>query len=554
MEKCTEKVLKESNEKEISLNGWIGKVRNLGKIIFFELKNNGTNKQIVVKEKEEIKKIISLKSGDLINVTGILKLKENNNSNAEKMEVLLKSSRLINKTIALPFEIKDLNLKEDNRYRYRYLDLRRDESRKIIITKHELLNFIRNFFYNEKFIEIETPILSQSSPEGAKTFTVQSNIKDKFYTLPQSPQIFKQILMIGGFEKYYQVAKSFRKEDARSNRQLEFLQLDIEISFPKKDYIFNLIEKMMRGVLINVFEKEEENISFEKITFSECFEKYGSDKPDLRNSITISNFQFKLMMNSEDKVSGMKEKGIFVKRELKNTETEEIISQIRNEKDEFEYIIFNKINNLLNIIYQKKQIKLDNNFKNDIEDGSYIIIKGDSKKVNEILGKIRNILGKNAIEKNEKKYMFLWIIDWPLFEYSEEKNKIIALRHPFTIPKEEYINKLYENELNPLSIITDSYDLVCNGEEFASGSLRIHNRDLQQRVFRILGFSENESEKHFGYFLKALEFAAPPHGGIGIGIERMLFIFLGLKNLKEAIAFPKNADGSCSLTGTPNSI
>jgi aspartyl-tRNA synthetase len=549
-----DKNLKELSKEEISLNGWIEKIRNLGKIVFFELKSNGTSKQIVVKEKEEIKKINSLKSGDLINVIGILKLKEDNNSDAEKMEVLLKSSKLVNKTITLPFEIKDLNLKEDNRYHYRYLDLRRDESRKVIIAKHELLNFIRNFFYNEKFIEIETPILSQSSPEGAKTFTVQSNIKDRFYTLPQSPQIFKQILMISGFEKYYQIAKSFRKEGARSNRQLEFLQLDIEISFPKKNYIINLIEKMMREILINIFEKKEEDISFEKMTFNECFEKYGSDKPDLRNSITISNFQFKLMINSEDEIQRISEKGIFIKRELKNTEVEEVISQIRNENDELEYIIFNKFNNSLNIIYQKGKNEVNNNFKSNIGDGSYIIIKGKNQKVNELLGKTRNILGKNEIKENEKKYIFLWITDWPLFEYSEEKNKIIALRHPFTMPKEEYLDKLDENEFDPLSIITDSYDLVCNGEEFASGSLRIHKRDLQQKVFKILGFSENELEKHFGYFLKALEFAAPPHGGIGIGIERMLLVFLNLKNLKETVAFPKNIDGSCSLTGAPNSI
>lgn len=553
--------LKELNGKEISLNGWIKKIRKLGKLMFFDLQCEEGDIQIIVWEEKIIKEISEyLQTGDLININGNVKLKKSKDKNLEEeFEILLNSWKLINKTINLPFEIKDdLDLKEDNKYKYRYLDLRRDKSKKIILIKNEFLHYIRNFLYNEKFTEIETPILSQSSPEGANTFIVPSNLKNRFYTLPQSPQIFKQILMISGFKKYYQIAKTFRNEDARSNRQLEFLQLDVEMSFASQEYIFNLTEKLMTGFLENFLKINKEKITFESLTFEECFSNYGSDKPDLRNPIKIKNFNFKLTSSGKNENLNNIERGIFIDNNLE-INWEEIKEIINNKilKSKFEFSLIEKYDNEINIILNNTEENFhDEKLLKDYEDGSYILIGGERKIVLDLLSKIRSTFNKLFINISEesKEYKFLWITDWPLFEYSKEEKKIIALRHPFTLPKEKYIEKIINEKIDPLSIKTESYDLVCNGEEFASGSLRIYKRDLQEKIFEILGFNKEESENHFGYFLKALEFAAPPHGGIGLGIERMLVTFLNLKNLKETIAFPKNIDGTCSLTGTPNLI
>ncbi|WNE41368.1 MAG: Aspartate--tRNA ligase [Mycoplasmataceae bacterium] len=553
--------LKDLNNKEISLNGWIKKIRKLGKLMFFDLQCEEEDVQVIVWDEKIIKEINeSLQTGDLININGNVKLKKSKkNSSEEEFEILLNSWKLINKTIQLPFEIKDdLDLKEDNKYKYRYLDLRRDKSKKIILIKNELLHYIRNFFYNENFTEIETPILSQSSPEGANTFIVPSNLKNRFYTLPQSPQIFKQILMISGFKKYYQIAKTFRNENARSNRQLEFLQLDVEMSFASQKYIFNLIEKLMNGFLENILKINKEKITFESLTFEECFNNYGNDKPDLRNPIKIKNFDFKITSLGKNENLKNIERGIFINNNLEINweEIKEIINNI-SLKSKFEFSLIEKYDDEINVILDnlKENLSSEKLLKN-CEDGSYILIGGEKNIVLDLLSKIRNTFNKLFINNSEglKEYKFLWITDWPLFEYNEEENKIISLRHAFTLPKEEYIEKIMSGKIDPLLIKTESYDLVCNGEEFASGSLRIYKRDLQEKIFEILGFDKENSENNFGYFLKALEFAAPPHGGIGLGIERMLVTFLNLKNLKETIAFPKNIDGTCSLTGAPNLI
>lgn len=554
--------LKELKNKEISINGWVKKIRKLGKLVFFNLQGEEINDiQIIVKDKIIIEEIEnSLNSGDLIKVTGEVRSKINTSENQkEEFEILLKSWNLINKTIQLPFEIRDdLDLKEDNRYRYRYLDLRREKSKKILIEKHNFLHYIRNFFYNEEFVEIETPILSQFSPEGAKTFLVPSNLKNRFYTLAQSPQIFKQILMISSFKKYYQIAKTFRNEDARSNRQLEFLQLDVEMSFPNQEYYFELIEKMLIGFLTNHLKVERKKITFDFLTFEECMNNYGSDKPDLRNPIKIIDFGFNSssIINNQPRNYNYVEKGIFIEKDIENKIEE--IKKIFIEENIKNFFIIKKNRGSIEELYSKSTESYIKSSLEGFKEGYFIISRDLNNKVLNSLSKIINLFNDLFIEKENsenlnKEYKFLWITDWPLFEYSEEKNKIVSLRHPFTLPKEEYISKIMsEKPFDFLSIKSEAYDLVCNGEEIASGSLRIYQRQLQEKIFEILGFSKEEMEKHFGYFLKALEFAAPPHGGIGMGIERMLAIFLNLKSLKETIAFPKNIDGTCSLTGAPN--
>lgn len=347
--------------------------------------------------------------------------------------------QLVNASKELPFEIKDnVTINEDTRYRYRYLDLRCPSSKKLLLIKDLFCHELRNFLHKQEFIEVETPILAQSSPEGANCFLVPSKLKNRYYTLPQSPQIFKQLLMVGGLGKYYQIAKSFRNEDARSNRQIEFSQLDLEISFTSVKEIKKFIEKLLKSILKKVFGYQIKT-PFPTLTYQEVMKKYGTDKPDLRNS-----------------------------------------------------------------------------------------------------------------SKSEKELKFLWITDWPLFEYNHETKKYDNFRHPFTIPQKKYIKSFLSDKIKPEKIICEALDLVCNGEEILSGSVRIYQRELQEKVLETLGYNSEEREKHFGYFLQALEFAAPPHGGIGLGIDRLLAIICEVKNLKELIAFPKNIDGTCSLTGTPD--
>ncbi|HXN54507.1 MAG TPA: aspartate--tRNA ligase [Mycoplasmatales bacterium] len=531
-------------KKIVNISGWIIGVRNLGKITFLVIRDgNGKNVQIVIKKKNLIKEINeNLKNGHLVKINGFYndKIKGNNEHiKVEDKEILLTKWKLISKSSNLPFEIKDrLELKEENKYKYRYIDLRRNRSRLPIVIKSRFLKYIRNKLDNKGFIEIDTPILSQYSPEGAKSFIVPSNEKGKFYTLPQSPQIFKQILMISGFSKYYQIAKTFRNENARSNRQPEFLQLDIEFWFAKEKEIFKLVKVLLEKFLIKELNIDKKNILFKKLTFEKCLETYGSDKPDLRNPLIIQkskNLRF-ILLNKDN---------------LNHKVLKKIKDEIKIDRNAY---IISKLNENIEIIYANKKItKNIKKFskKNDRKDGIYIISNCKEKNNSlDILGRIRSSLSDIFIPKNQI-YNFLWINNWPLFKKGNGKYE--SFRHPFTMPKKNYLKAISNNDSNKMNKMKcEAYDLVCNGEEIASGSLRINDWELQKKIFQILGFKEEEIEKYFGYFLKALSFAAPPHGGIGLGIERIIATFLNLKNLKETIPFPKNIDGSCSLTGTPN--
>jgi len=421
--------------KSVVLYVWINRIRKLGNLLFFIGQDSSGYLQIIVKEKKLIDNLKKINRGDLLKIKGIIK----NKKGAQKeIEIELKKFQLINPSKKLPFEIKDeVSINEDTRYRYRYLDLRRPKSKNLLRIKNQFLHEARNFLHKKGFIEVETPILSQSSPEGAKCFLVPSNFDNRYYTLPQSPQIFKQLLMVGGLDRYYQIAKSFRNEDARSNRQIEFSQLDLEMTLASSRQIMRIIENLLQTVLKKVFGYQVKT-PFSRLTYQQAITKYGNDKPDLRT---------------------------------------------------------------------------------------------DSK---------RNQLN------------FVWITDWPLFEYNQETKKYETARHPFTTPQKKYIRPLLSGKVKLEKVICEAFDLVCNGEEILSGGLRIHQHELQKKVLEILGYNQQEQAENFGYFLQALEFAAPPHGGFGMGIDRLLAIILNTNNLKELIAFPKNIDGTCSLTGTPN--
>ena len=435
--------LEKINQKVI-LAVWIIDINKQGNSLWFITSQDSSSYiQIVVKNKELISRLKERSKGDLLEVQGIIKKKvpEKKKEHLEELEIELTEFQLINANSSKESSLFPLiDVKEDKKYRYRYLDLRNPSSKNLLLIKNQFCYELRKFFHEREFVDIETPTLANSSPEGAKCFVVPSNLKNRYYTLPQSAQIFKQLLMVSGFDKYYQIAKSFRNEDARSNRQTEFSQLELEMSFTTSQQIRQLIEEMLETVLRNVFGYQIK-IPFPTLTYREVMKKYGTDKPDLCSKL-----------------------------------------------------------------------------------------------------------------KNEKKLKFLWITDWPLFEYNKESKKYETARHPFTIPQEKYIKPLLANQIKPEKVICEAFDLVCNGEEILSGGMRIHQAELQAKVLEILGYSKKEQAENFGYFLQALEFAAPPHGGIGLGIDRLLAVILNTNNLKELIAFPKNIDGTCSLTGTPNLI
>ncbi|MCE8159297.1 MAG: hypothetical protein I3270_01855 [Candidatus Moeniiplasma glomeromycotorum] len=417
-------------DKRVSLYLWINQIRRKKIALFIEGQDSSGEIQIVVKKEELINQLKgTIKRGDLLKVEGIIKKKE---GREEKVEMGLESYQIINPSKELPFGNEE-KINEDIRYHYRYLDLRRPASKNPLLIKNEFGYQLRKFLHEQKFMEVETPILAHDSPEGAQGFLVPGNTPNYHYVLPQSPQIYKQLLMVAGLDKYYQIAKSFRNEDARSNRQIEFSQLDLEMSFTNLKELMNLVEKMLKTVLKAVFNYSLAT-PFPTLTYQQALEKYNTDKPDLRS---------------------------------------------------------------------------------------------------------------NSTDPHE--LSFCWITDWPLFEYNSESKKYESLRHPFTAPQVEFITPLLNNEVELAKVKGEAFDLVCNGEEILSGSLRIYQRDLQAKVLSILGYSSTEQEKHFGFFLQALEFAAPPHGGFGMGIDRLLAVILGTKNLKELIAFPKNMDGICPL-------
>lgn len=426
--------------KKIRLIVWITRIKKLSSLFFINVIDSHSSLQVVINNKN-IKNIDRLSKGDLLEIYGIIRKKIEKNNIKFVPELELISFKLLNKSSNLPFDIEENKgfVNEDTRFHNRYLDLRKFGVKKKLVIKSEFIHWIRFFLHKKGFLEIETPILSQKSLEGANCFLVLSNFKDRFYTLPQSPQIFKQMLMIGGMNKYYQIAKSFRNEDSRSNRQIEFLQLDLEASFFSSKKIMKLIENLLRKTISKIF-GERFLLSFDIITYNYAINKYGSEKIDLRK------------------------------------------------------------------------------------------------------------------EKNSNKLNFLWIINYPMFVWDSSEKKYKFFRHPFTNLKDKNtIDKFLRGKAKYEDILTDSFDLICNGEEIISGSTRINNRELQEKILGVVGYEREKKEKEFGYFLRALEFAPPSHGGFGMGIDRILSILLDTK-IKELIAFPKNIDGTCPLTKTPNFI
>ena len=556
---------------EVVLSGWISKVRDLGHFVFIDLRDRYGITQILLNEEisgvelfEESKKY---KNEWVIKVTGKVMERSSKNKNIPTGDVEVQATKIevLSRAKQLPFEIDETgNLNENTRLTYRYLDIRRPKMLNNIIKRNDMLFSIRKFMNENGFLDIDTPILAKATPEGARDFIVPSRInKGDFYALPQSPQLFKQILMVAGVDKYYQLAKCFRDEDLRADRQPEFTQLDLEMSFVKQEDVINTTEALAKSVFKDVTGIEITE-KFERMTYDDAMNFYGSDKPDLR-------FDMKLIdLSKEVKECGF---GVF-ESALTNGGNVKAIVAPNGEKFSRKYI--KDLEEFVKTYYRAKglaYIKLNENgeinspiakffteeklneiiSKLGIKNNEIALILADTYKiVHDGLGALRLKLGEELELIDKDSFKFLWVVDFPMFEWSEEENRYKAQHHPFTSIKEEDRKYLDTNELDKIK--TDSYDIVLNGYEIGGGSIRIHDEELQGKVFEKLGFTKEELETNFGFFLEVLKYGVPPHGGLAFGIDRWLMAMLKENSIKEVIPFPKTNKGQDLMTGAPAEV
>ncbi len=556
---------------EVILSGWVSKVRDLGHFTFIDLRDRYGITQILVNEevsgKELFEEARKLKNEWVIKVTGKVAERSSKNKNIPTgdIEVEAKNIEILSRSKQLPFEIDETgNLNENMRLTYRYLDIRRPKMLNNIIKRNDMLFSIRKFMNENGFLDIDTPILAKATPEGARDFVVPSRInKGDFYALPQSPQLFKQILMVSGVDKYYQLAKCFRDEDLRADRQPEFTQLDLEMSFIEQEDILNVTEALAKQVFKDVTGIEiTEN--FERMSYDDAMNFYGSDKPDLR-------FDMKLIdLSKETQNCGF---GVF-ENAVKDGGNVKAIVAPNAEKFSRKYI--KDLEDFVKTYFKAKglaYIKINENGeinspiakffteeklteitqKLGIKNNEIALILADKYKiVHDGLGALRLKLGEELELIDKDSFKFLWVIDFPMFEWSEEENRYKAQHHPFTSIKQEDRKYLDSNELDKIK--TDSYDMVLNGYEIGGGSIRIHEEELQEKVFEKLGLNKEEQQEKFGFFLEVLKYGVPPHGGLAFGIDRWLMAMLKENSIKEVIPFPKTNKGQDLMTGAPAEI
>ena len=550
----------------VVLEGWVAKKRNLGGLIFIDLRDRSGVIQLVVRpDQKDYEVASSLKTESVIGIEGVIVERESKNQKLPtgEIEVIVEKLEVFSMAHDLPFEIsEDTTALEDTRLKYRYLDLRRNSLKENLITRSKLMHVIRNFFYEDGFIEIETPILCKSTPEGARDYLVPSRVNHgNFYALPQSPQIFKQLLMIGGMEKYYQIAKCFRDEDLRADRQPEFTQVDLEMSFVSEEDVMSTTERLLKKVFSEM-KGIEISLPLPRMKYNDAIRDYGSDQPDLRFDMKIHSLndifkdtEFTVFKNT---LSSSGEIGCIV---IKNNAEKYSRKEIDRLTD---FVKTYKSTGLAWLKYMESEFsgsirkvvteeELENIKKElNIEENDLILIVADQYKVAKTaLGALRTKLAHelNLIKKND--YQLTWITDFPSFEYSEEENRYVACHHPFTAPKDEDIDKLLNDKANCYS---KAYDIVINGYEAGGGSIRIHQAEVQKKMFEALGFTMEQAKEKFGFFLEAFDYGTPPHGGLALGLDRLTMLLVGTENIRDVIAFPKTASASCLMSECPNQV
>ncbi len=561
---------------EVRLLGWADSVRDHGGVIFINLRDREGVVQVVVdpskSPEEAYEKSKRVRTEYVIGVRGRVQRRPAGTENPKiptgTIEVIADQILILNTCDVLPFQIEDtVKVSEEVRLKYRYLDIRRKPMFKNLLIRHEVYQATREYLAGHGFLEVETPMLTKSTPEGARDFLVPSRLeKGKFYALPQSPQLFKQILMVGGIERYFQIARCFRDEDLRADRQPEFTQIDFEMSFVDEEDIIAISE----GLIHYIFKKVlgvELKIPFRRMTYKEAIEKYGTDKPDVRYELHIVDItdivrdvEFKVFRDVVQKggiIKGLTVEGgaSFSRKEVDDlTEFAKKfgakgLAWIKVTPEGFQSPIAKFFSQeKLNQIKEKMEAK----------EGDLMIFVADiPETTHRVLGFVRRHLADRLKIIPEGRWDFLWVVDFPLVEWDEEENRFVALHHPFTSPKEEDIPKL-DDAINDkevaLSLKSRAYDLVLNGEEIGGGSIRIHSSVVQEKVFKLLGISEEEAKEKFGFLIDALKFGAPPHGGLAFGLDRLIALMVGAESIRDVIAFPKTQKGNCPLSGAPDYV
>ena len=557
----------------VTLSGWVDTKRNVStNLTFIDLRDREGKTQIVFNNELLSEKVLEevqkLKSESVIKVIGEVKERSNKNPNIPtgEIEVFAKEIEILNACDTLPFQISgiDDNLSENMRLTYRYLDIRRNKMLNNLKMRHKMIMSIRNYMDNAGFLDVDTPVLTKSTPEGARDFLVPSRTNPgTFYALPQSPQLFKQLLMIGGVEKYFQIAKCFRDEDLRADRQPEFTQLDIEMSFVEKEDVMNEIEGLAKYVFKNVT-GEEANYTFQRMPYAEAMDRFGSDKPDLRFEVELKDLSDIVKNSSFNAFSSTVQNGGLVKAVVAPNANEKFSRKVISEYEEYvktyfgakglAYIkltadgITSPIAKFLSEDEMKAIIE-----KTQAKTGDVIFIVADKKKVVvSALGALRLKIGKDLDLINKDDFKFLWVVDFPMFDYDEEEQRYKAEHHPFTSIKAEDLDKFLAGQTE--DIRTNTYDLVLNGSEIGGGSIRIFNPKIQSMVFDRLGLSQEEAKAKFGFFLDAFKYGAPPHGGLAFGIDRWLMVMLKEESIRDVIPFPKTNKGQCLMTEAPNTV
>ncbi|WP_181350558.1 aspartate--tRNA ligase [Thalassobacillus sp. CUG 92003] len=554
----------------IKLKGWVEKRRDLGGLIFIDLRDRSGQVQVVFNPEvssEALHIAENVRSEYVLDIEGeVLERDEqtvNPNLETGRIEVQARQVAILNKSKNPPFVIQEgADVAEDLRLKYRYLDLRRDDMQQTFKMRHQTTQAIRNFLNQEDFMEMETPMLTKSTPEGARDYLVPSRVHPgEFYALPQSPQLFKQLLMMSGFEKYYQFARCFRDEDLRADRQPEFTQIDIEMSFMSIEDIMAMTERMMKKVMKDV-KSIEVNTPFPRLTYQEAMERYGSDKPDTRFGMELVNISdvvkdsgFKVFndtVSSGGKVSAITVKGKADAFSRKQIDQLTDFVKVYGAKG----LAWMKVEEsgmsgpIAKFFSQEEKDTLMNQLSAE-ENDLLLFVADQTSVVQESLGALRTKLGKELDLINTSKFNFLWVTDWPLLEYDEDEGRYFAAHHPFTMPVAEDVEKL---DTEPENVHAEAYDLVLNGYELGGGSLRIHRKELQDRMFEVLGFDQEEAEEQFGFLLESLEYGAPPHGGIALGFDRLIMILAERNNLRDTILFPKTASASDLMTEAPSTV
>ena len=564
---CGEPRLEDSG-KEAVLNGWLRCRRDLGGIIFIELWDKTGITQVVFNPElnaEAHKRANSLRNEYVLAVKGVIRQRPEGTENADhatgSVELLVDDFMILSPSKLIPFEMDNADsVSEDLRLKYRYLDLRRDTMQKNLLTRHKVTRFTRNFFGDNGFIEIETPMLTKSTPEGARDYLVPSRVNPgKFYALPQSPQLFKQLLMVSGCDRYMQIVKCFRDEDLRADRQPEFTQIDVEMSFITEEDIMKITETYLAALFSEILDVKVETPFFH-LTWKKAMDLYGSDKPDLRISMQMIDLG-KVFEGGENPFSSLVEKG----GTIKGLKLEGGASLSRKELSDLEnrakalgakgmanfQVKDGELKGPLVKFLDEDRISLLKSLS-ELEDGDALFIMADEnwRKACEILGQIRLELGRER-GMVEESFKFLWITEFPLFELDDETGRYTAVHHPFTAPMSEDLEYLLTE---PGKVRSRAYDVVLNGNELGGGSIRIHNPEMQAKAFQALNFTPEAARERFGFLLEGLSFGTPPHGGIALGLDRLVMLICGCKSIRDVMAFPKNQKAQCPMTDAPNIV